>query len=414
MSIDPCRPSAFSLAICIAACAAGCGEGRVSPPPGAASPPRRVAVVPVAPRALPGILLSFGTLHPDQRVRLAFLRPGRVDWLGVDVGAKIRAGQSLARLDTSISVLEVQEAEAAVQQVRARLELPALGTDDAVEAEDTAMVRQARAMHEEAQLTLRRAGDLLRQDLTAQAVMEAAQAAAKVAESRLQQARTEVSNLRAQLIQRRVQLALARERLRESELTAPFDGYVAERMLDPQELVAAGQVALTVLRTDTLRLRLEIPERDAAAVRVGQRVLFHVDGAEQEREGRIARLGPNIQIDTRTLRIEAEVQNVDGQLRPGSFVRARIEVAAPALRMVVPAAAVVTFAGVARVFVVQQDKVHGVEIDVGRRLGEDLEVLSGLDGKPMIIADPSGLVEGQPVTTTTPPVPAKPNPGAGR
>jgi multidrug efflux pump subunit AcrA (membrane-fusion protein) len=347
-------------------------------------------------------------------VRLAFLRPGRVDWLGVDVGAKIRAGQSLARLDTSISVLEVQEAEAAVQQVRARLELPALGTDDAVEAEDTAMVRQARAMHEEAQLTLRRAGDLLRQDLTAQAVMEAAQAAAKVAESRLQQARTEVSNLRAQLIQRRVQLALARERLRESELTAPFDGYVAERMLDPQELVAAGQVALTVLRTDTLRLRLEIPERDAAAVRVGQRVLFHVDGAEQEREGRIARLGPNIQIDTRTLRIEAEVQNVDGQLRPGSFVRARIEVAAPALRMVVPAAAVVTFAGVARVFVVQQDKVHGVEIDVGRRLGEDLEVLSGLDGKPMIIADPSGLVEGQPVTTTTPPVPAKPNPGAGR
>src|SRR3970282_2242097 len=110
--------------------------------------------------------------------------------------------------------------------------------------------------------------------------------------------------------------------------------------------LAAGAPVVTVVKLHPLRLRLAVPEREAAGVRVGQPVLVAVEGASGEHRGRVARISPAISEQSRTLMVEAEVPNEGAALRPGAFAKAEIVLAGDLRVVTVPAAAIVTFAGV--------------------------------------------------------------------
>jgi RND family efflux transporter MFP subunit len=363
-------------------------------------PPREVELAPVQLEPLAQHVTAYGVLAPAREVRLGFLQAGRVAEVAVDLGSVVAAGDLLARLDTATTVLEVREAEAAVRQARVRLELPTDGSDDGDErgdAEQHALVRQARALLHEATLRRERARDLASRQLASAAELEAALAACAVAESRLQEAFNEINDRRAQLAQRHVELAIARERLAKSELRAPFAGIVAERSVDAHEFVAAGAPVATLLEIDPLRLRLQLAERDALQVREQQTVRFVVDGDPAEHAGKVVRIGAEIRRDNRTLTVEAEVRNPDRVLRPGRFARARIDIGQPQTRPTVPASAVVSFAGVDRVFVVREDKAVSLLVTTGQRIGERIEIRAGLDPSERVVLDPGDLVGGQTV-----------------
>jgi multidrug efflux pump subunit AcrA (membrane-fusion protein) len=143
-----------------------------------------------------------------------------------------------------------------------------------------------------------------------------------------------------------------------------------------------------------------VPERDAGAVRVGQPVRVTVEGVAQDARGRVARVSPAISEQNRTLLVEAEVLNEDGVLRPGAFARADIVVAGDVRVVTVPSAAVVTFAGVEKVLTVKDNRAVEVRVQTGRRLGDSVEVVSGISAGARVIAQPGNLAAGQPVTTT--------------
>jgi RND family efflux transporter MFP subunit len=160
---------------------------------------------------------------------------------------------------------------------------------------------------------------------------------------------------------------------------------------------------VTLVKLHPLRLRLAVPERDAGAVRVGQAVRVTVEGAPREAGGRVARVSPAISEQSRTLLLEAEVNNQDGALRPGAFAQADIVVAGDLRVITLPAAAVVTFAGVERVLTVKDGRAVEVRVQTGRRLGEDVEIVSGVSAGTRVVARPGNLATGQPVTTTDAP-----------
>jgi multidrug efflux pump subunit AcrA (membrane-fusion protein) len=114
--------------------------------------------------------------------------------------------------------------------------------------------------------------------------------------------------------------------------------------------------------------------------------------------GTVARLSPAIAEQNRTLAIEAEVPNPASRLRPGSFARAEVVVQADGRIVTVPATALVTFAGVEKVLTVRDGKTEELRVTTGRRLGERIEVISGVKaGQPVV--DPAGnLTGGQAVT----------------
>jgi RND family efflux transporter MFP subunit len=157
---------------------------------------------------------------------------------------------------------------------------------------------------------------------------------------------------------------------------------------------------VVLVRIHPLRLRLAVPERDSGALRVGQTVRLTVEGDTREFTGRLVRISPAISEDNRTLMVEAEVPNQGGELRPGAFARAAIMVeearqAKPTV--LVPASAVVTFAGVERVIGVEAGRAREREVKTGRRAGELIEVLDGIAAGEPVVLHPGNLVGGQPV-----------------
>ena len=118
--------------------------------------------------------------------------------------------------------------------------------------------------------------------------------------------------------------------------------------------------------------------------------------------GRVVRLSPAIDAASRSLSIEGEMPNVDGKLRPGSFVQGTITVDASARGITVPFAAVVSFAGTERVFVVKNDQLEDRIIQSGRRLpGDRVEVLQGLEVNSAVVTNATDrMTKGQRVVVT--------------
>ena len=129
-------------------------------------------------------------------------------------------------------------------------------------------------------------------------------------------------------------------------------------------------------------------------------VRVRLEGDPAVHDGRVARLSPSIQEQNRTLIVEAEVANRDGRLRPGSFARAEIVVDADRTAVMVPASAVVTFAGLEKVFCVKDGKAVEKRIRTGRRSGDRVEILDGIRAGDPVVADPGNLIGGAPVTVT--------------
>jgi RND family efflux transporter MFP subunit len=180
-------------------------------------------------------------------------------------------------------------------------------------------------------------------------------------------------------------------------LTAPFDGRVLDRPVEVGQYLAAGTPVATIVRVDVLRLRAEIPEREARAVRVGQPVRVTVEQDPRVYSGTIARLSPAISSENRTLLIEAAIRNEPALLRPGSFVRAEIVVQSDVPALLMPASAVVSFAGVDKVFAVEGGKTVEHSVTLGRREAEAVEVLEGLEEGKQVVLRPGAIVAGQAV-----------------
>jgi len=250
---------------------------------------------------------------------------------------------------------------------------------------------------EEARLTRERAATIVERGIAAKATLDSADAALQVAESRYQDALEEVRNRQAILLQRRTELELARQAVRDSTLSSPLDGIVRERLVTAGQYLAAGAPVVTVVRMHPLRLRAAVPEREAALVRVGQLVQVTVEGDRRVNEGRLARISPAIDEASRTLMVEAEIPNPAGELRPGSFANARIVTATAETAVLVPASAVVSFAGVDKVLVVQDGRASEKRVTTGRREADRVEIVAGLSAGEPVIQTPGSIVEGTPV-----------------
>lgn len=397
--------------LALASCALGllgCGNDHSSvtaaqgkPAAGAATAgaaARQVRVVPAVETRVARTVQATGTLAADDQAVLGAKVTGRLAQISVDLGSLVRKGQAVARIDPSDYRLRVEQTEAALQQARARLGLAADAVGDRIDPEKTALVRQAAAVLEEARLTRERMARLFEQELVARAQLDTAISQLAVAEGRLQDAIEEVRNRQAVIAQRRSELELARQQLAETVLVSPMDGAVSERKASVGEYLAAGAPVVTLVRIHPLRLRLAVPEREAAAIGVGQAVRLTVEGDPTVYAGRVARLAPAIAEQNRTLLVEAEVPNDRGLLRPGSFAKGEIVVETDQPVVTVPASAIVTFAGIEKVLAVENGTALEKRVQTGRRYGDQVEIASGLSAGELVVAQPGNLVGGQAVS----------------
>jgi membrane fusion protein, multidrug efflux system len=392
------RAVSGAVALLIALLTGGCDKDRADATGRPAEEtPRSVRIVRAEGGKLPRTVVATGALAAEDQVVLNTKVAGRLTELPVDLGSVVRAGDVVAVLDLTDFRLRLEQARTALAQARARLGVARDGSADVTPPESTALVRQARAVLEQAQRQRERLASLQRDGILSRAELDQADADFRVAEARLQEALEEVRNRQALVAERRAALHLAEQSLADATIRAPFDGAVRERHLSIGGYLDVGAAVVTIVRIHPLRLRLAVPEREAASVRVGQPVRLRPEGHDAAVDGRVVRLSPAVDESTRTLLVEAEVPNTDGALRPGAFASAEIVVDPDQPAVLVPASSLTTFAGVNKVLGVVDGKVVEKRIQVGRRVGDRVEVLAGLAAGEAIVAEPGNLAAGQPV-----------------
>jgi RND family efflux transporter MFP subunit len=295
----------------------------------------------------------------------------------------------------------VAQSKAAVSAARARLGLPLDGIDDTIDIKESSLVKEAQAELNERLRNRDRIQKLQEQKILSESELETAEAAYQVALTKYQEALQETNNRKAMLAQRRAELNISEQQLADTSLRAPFDGVVQERRASPGDYLMEGAPLATLVRVDPVRLRLETPERDAFALQRGQKVRFKIDGSTNVLSGEVDRLSPIITEDNRMLLVEADIANPNGRLRPGSFVRAEIVVNDDARAVMTPRSAVVTFAGVEKVFVVESGKAVERRVTTGRVLGDEVEIVRGLKAGESVVIEPGAMRNGQPVMIST-------------
>lgn len=397
----PIRVVRLLASFALLAAAAGCDSG--SSAAGARSGGRRAAapvdvtLVPAETAAFERAVVVTGTLAAEDEVTLSFKVAGRIAETLFDLGSPVKAGELVARLDPTDFDLRIAQAASAVEAARVRLGLPAAGDDDAIALLETSVVRQAKATLEESRAERDRAQSLFDQKLISQSELDTSMAAYLVAESRYQDGLEEGGIRQAILAQRRSDLALARQQRQDAELRSPLDGAVRMRHVSAGEYVTVGAPVFTVVRTRPLRLRLAIPERESHGVVAGLAVRLRVEADVREYTGVIARVSPSISVPDRTLTVEAEIPNEEGALRPGSFARATIRVGDDDRAVAVPESALVSFAGIEKVFLEKDGKAVERRVLTGRRSGGRIEIVRGLEPGTPVVEKPGNLVGGDPV-----------------
>lgn len=379
-------------AVMLFAISCGGSKANVRHEPGTATPPPAVEVTtaPAIMRELPRFFEATGSLAGDQQTDVAPSIAGKVTAIGVDLGTYVKRGQMIVRLDDVDSKLRVEQAQAQLDQTKAALrqaeEKVGLRPGQNFDVNRIPEVANARVALELAEKNLRRAEKLIESGDVSRSTYDDQRARhdqlKEVYEAALSMARQNfaaAATARANVKNAETQLGLARRNLSYALVFSPIDGYVAERTADLGEYVSPTSKVATIVRINPLRIRIDVPEQAIPEVKVGQSVSVTTSAwPDKNFSGRIARISPSVSSNSRTLTVEAEIENSSGVLKPGQFASVRILQHRAEPAVLVPARAVRTESGVSRVFVIKDGHAQQRLVQLGQAESDLIEVKGGI------------------------------------
>ncbi|MGE0863255.1 MAG: efflux RND transporter periplasmic adaptor subunit [Vicinamibacterales bacterium] len=373
----------LSLILAAAALVAACnGAGAKAPPADAAA--ITVSAAEVVEQPIKRFIRVSGTLTAQEDAEVAAEVAGRVVATPVERGSRVSAGDGLIRLAAAEGEAQAAEAQANAAQIEARL---GMANGAAFAIDRVPEVANAFAGLQLARTEFERAKRLHDQQLLSQAEFDQRSAQAEATERQYDVARNGASQQYQSLLAARARVTLAQKALADTTVRAPFAGVVGERFVSIGDYVTRGTRVATVMRVDPLRVELTVPEQYVAAVAAGRAVTFEVDAYPGESfAGQVRYVSPSVAADTRALTLEATVPNTALRLKPGFFATAQIEQATLIPGLLVPATAVRTVSGTARVFVIAGDRVEERVVMVGQPVGDRVEVTSGVSAGERVVA----------------------------
>ena len=283
-----------------------------------------------------------GTVRPKLSAVIEAKVSGRIEQMLVVPGQRVKAGEKLAQLDA--------------HEIQSRLD-------------------QATAARQQAESDLKRFTALLEQKILSQSEFDNAQSKFRIAVAAEAEAKTMLDY---------------------TLIVAPFDGVITRKLADVGDLAAPGKPLLQMENPDTLRLEAEVPEALIGNVKLGDKLSVRIAAVANEIEGAVAEMSPTADPNSRTYLVKLDLLGATG-LRSGQFGRVSVPVGeASAIR--VPAAAVILRGQMELVFVVVSGHAQLRIVKTGNRVGEEVEVVSGLDsGEQVVIDGAAALTDGQPL-----------------
>ncbi|MBX3405206.1 MAG: efflux RND transporter periplasmic adaptor subunit [Phycisphaeraceae bacterium] len=346
-----------------------------------------------------------GTLLGEEEATIASKLSGRIESIALDIGDAASSGTVLARIEARDYELSLAEAEAALAASLARLGLSEV-PDPTFDRETLPAVRRARAEAANARARFDRARQLFEQTPPLISEQDFADirttfdVARENAEAELMHAAALLADVRSQ----ETAVSIARQRLTDAAVRSPVDELrgpiayrVAARLVNTGEYVTPGTPMFRLVASDTLKFRADVPERFAGQMSEGRRARVWVESRDEPTVGSVTRVSPRIDAASRTFVVEIGLDNRDGRLRAGAFGRGQIELRQDEGVMFVPVSAVVTFAGVRRVFTVEDGKAREHRVQLGARDGDFVEISPRLKAGHVVGPGAANLAEGMAV-----------------
>ena len=385
-------------AVLLVTLAAGCSKSETAQAHAREGTPKAIQAEAVRQDSVRRAVDVVGTLAAVDEVTISSEADGKVSKILADLGDRVTTGQLLVQLDNEKQQYTYAQQQAALARTLAQYGAP--DSDHLPELEDTPDARRANADLVQATQAYDRASELFKRTLISQQALDDAKAALQSKRAIYNSAIQNAKNLRASIQASEATMKLAARQLRDTEIRAPFDGFVQKRMVNMGELVKTQMPVMAIVRLDPLKVTAEIPEKMAPWINTGQSVDLKVD-AYQDRTftGKVSRISPAVNTSTRAFPFEALVPNRDAVLKPGTFTRVHIESGKVDSILTVPYSALQYRYGVNRVFVVNGGKLALRELSVGERVGDRIEVISGVkSGDRVAITDVDSLTDGSAVT----------------
>ncbi|MES2524264.1 MAG: efflux RND transporter periplasmic adaptor subunit [Gemmatimonadota bacterium] len=315
-------------------------------------------------------LVLPGTLYGLHETGLYARANGYVKRVRVDMGSRVRAGDTLAVVETPEIDQELRQARATLAQVEASGQL--------------------------ARLTLARWRSLVEQKVATQQELDEKQAAFNVSEASADAARANVERLTTLT--------------RFGSIIAPFSGVVTARNVDMGALVAPGvgtntRPLFSLAQMDRMRVVTSVPQSIAASVREGQEAEILVQELGNAAfKGRVTRTSRSLDLTTRTLLTEIQLDNANGRLMPGMFAQVRLTLPRVSRTLLIPSNTLMTRAEGPQVAVVRDGRVRILPVTLGRDYGAQIEVLTGVTPDDRLVVNPGDdMVEGVAVRVGTTP-----------
>jgi multidrug efflux pump subunit AcrA (membrane-fusion protein) len=398
----------------------------------AAGAPRTAATIPVslAPAKVMSVTRTVdvvGTLYGEEETVVSAKVPGRIINLYKDVGDPVAPGEPLVQLKPNDYQLAVAKADLAMKEALAKLGLTELPPPDFDVTKIPTVVR-ARLQADNAQARFNRGKKLFEAQPTKLITEEQftdLQTAVKVAQSEYEVELLNAKSLVASAQALKGDLDIATQRLNDATTRAPSapepstqssglstqdsglnttrEYVVVARYVNVGELVREITPAYKLIDDNPIKLKAMVPERHVAEVKVGQKAKVRIEAyAGVDFEGVISRVNPQVEIANRTFWVEILINNDDHRLKSGAFARAAIQTVVQPNVVFIPQQALVSFAGVNKVFTVDRNnKAVEITVDPGEARTPDnhIEIAKGLKGAEQVVTTNAGkLATGTPVT----------------
>ena len=374
--------------------------------------PVQVSTARAESRNIPAFIQATGSLVADETSNIAPKVAGKVTNIYADVGQFVTSGSIIAKLDDKDARLRLAEAEAsvkqsiaAVRQAEARLGLSPNGTFNASEIPE---VRSANANYEQALAELRQAEaneqryrDLVETGDVAMATYEQYRTARDTARARVNAAKQNleaavnaarqnnqaIRSAQAAVESARTQVATAQQALADTVIRAPFSGFISQRQAAVGEYVTSSTPIATILRTNPIKVQIQVAEADVPYVKLGRSISIEVEAYKDRKfSGTVTAINPSVDPNSRSAVVEAQIENSDNALRTGMFATVRINREGGNVGIFVPRSAVYTDQSTQnyRVFVIQEGVAKLRVVQLGMEEGGMVQILNGVNADEMV------------------------------
>ena len=348
-----------------------------------------------------------GTLYGYEEVVISANVEGRVARLMVDVADRVPAGAQLAEIDPTNYVLAVRQAQRALDVELARVGRDAVPPKD-FNVESLPMIREALSRLNLARLVEQRAQQLSKSKAVTAQELEAATADLQSSQATYDNQLLQAHAAIATLLLRAEDLDSARQQLQDTVILAPVPENpipyatgatiyaVSARNVSEGTFARVGSEVFKLVIDDALRLRVAVPERHLGEIAVGQSAEVKTSAYNEPFLGQVTRINPVIEANTRTFEVEILLDNSTHRLKPGGFAKAKIITSENDTAITVPLESVTTFAGVTKIFLVENDQAVEVQVKLGQQDIDWVEIVSPSisPGATVVTSGQSALSQG--------------------